>query len=137
MIRILTTALILTAASVATAGQPIAKFPTYGNTGPYYNPYIKPPVHYTPAIPYAPKIIAQPSYRPTYAKYHLTYGTAIGNGLYCYKGFNHNHWTWSGYNSFYGCKVYWCPATLVYYYWCPIDGCYYPVSYTPYGTYVF
>ncbi len=64
----------------------------------------------------------------SYVNYHKTHGTSFSGG-YCYKGQSHNHWSYSGYSSKYGCNCYWCPSTCVYYYWCQPSCCYYPVSY--------
>jgi len=63
--------------------------------------------------------------------YHLQFGTKYSFG-YCFKGFNHCHWTYRCWYDYYGCYCYWCPCTCVWYWWCAQDGCYYPISYRPY-----
>jgi hypothetical protein len=68
--------------------------------------------------------------------YHLKCGTKHACGI-CYKTYTHNHWAHCCYLPACGCECYYCPCTLVYYYWCVPDGCWYPISYCPYGTYVF
>ena len=60
--------------------------------------------------------------------YHKTYGKSFSGG-YCYEGKSHDHWSYSGYSSKYGCTCYWCPSTSAYYYWSQPSNCYYPVSY--------
>ena len=72
----------------------------------------------------------------TTTNYHLTNGVKKNFG-YCYNGFNHNHWSHSCWVPHYGCNCYWCPCATAWYYWCAFDGCWYPVSYCPYGKYVF
>jgi hypothetical protein len=54
---------------------------------------------------------------------------------YYYKGKGHCHWTCSCWDVRYGCIVYYCPVTCVWYYFCDLDDCYYPVEYCPYGVY--
>lgn len=69
------------------------------------------------------------------ANYQLQFGLKKSFG-YCYQGFDHCHWTyccWWGPSS---CYCYWCPCTLVYYYWCVPDQCWYPITFCPYGVYV-
>jgi hypothetical protein len=56
---------------------------------------------------------------------------------YYYEGFEHSHWSKIYFNSFYGCKIYFDPYTRSEYYWCVPDHRFYPVSYKPYGKYVF
>ena len=70
------------------------------------------------------------------ADYHLRYGVKFEHG-YFYEGFEHNHWSKIYFNSIYGCKIYFDPYTRVEYYWCVPDHRFYPVSYKPYGKYVF
>jgi hypothetical protein len=67
---------------------------------------------------------------------HPAHATKFAHG-YFYPGFNHSHWSRVYIHPVYGCRVYYCPYTLVEYYWCPPDNCYYPISYCPYGTYLF
>ena len=68
--------------------------------------------------------------------YHLRYGVKFEHG-YFYEGFEHNHWSKIYFNNIYGCKIYFDPYTRVEYYWCLPDHRFYPVSYKPYGKYVF
>ncbi len=72
----------------------------------------------------------------TFTNYHVSHGVKCSYG-YCYKGFNHGHWSSVCYSPVYGCKVYYCPCTCCNYYWCAWDNCFYPVTYCPYGCYVF
>jgi hypothetical protein len=68
--------------------------------------------------------------------YHLTFGTKFSQGI-CYKGKDHCHWSYSCWLPSCGCTCYYCPCTLVYYYWCAPDECWYPITYCPYGRFVF
>ena len=72
---------------------------------------------------------------PKYKNYHLTYGKKLGKG-YSYPGKFHTHWNFCCFNKLYGCYLYYCPCTFVWYYWCEPDCCYYPVWYVPYRCYV-
>jgi hypothetical protein len=56
---------------------------------------------------------------------------------YCYKGYNHCHWTYQCWSPTYGCYTYWCPYACCYYYWCEPHCCYYPVTYCPTGCYAY
>ena len=76
-----------------------------------------------------------PQQYPT-KNYHQLYGTQFKYGTY-YPGIQHNHWSQVYFSPFYGCNVFVCPYTMVKYYWCPPANCYYPISYVPFGTYVF
>ncbi len=67
--------------------------------------------------------------------YQLKFGMKKSFG-YCYQGFDHCHWTYCCWWGDYNCYCYWCPCTTVYYYWCVPDQCWYPISYCPYGVYV-
>jgi len=92
---------------------------------PYPTPIYKKPTTFPQAPqPYAVK------------NYHLIYGTQFKYGIY-YPGSYHNHWSQVYFSPFYGCNVFVCPYTMVKYYWCPPANCYYPISYVPFGTYVF
>jgi hypothetical protein len=66
--------------------------------------------------------------------YHLRHGKRFRFGWY-FKGFWHRHWTRCVWNPRYRTYCYWCPCTLQWYYWCQPQGCYYPVTYCPTGTY--
>ncbi len=68
--------------------------------------------------------------------YHLTHGIKCSYG-YCYKGFNHCHWSYRCWNARCGCCCYFDPCTNCLYYWCVPDNCYYPITYCPYGVYTF
>jgi hypothetical protein len=84
-------------------------------------------------------VIAAPHFHQSQIKfqnYHLTYGRKFSGG-YCYVGNTHQHWVSTIWAPDCGCYTYYCPYTSVWYYWCQPDGCFYPVSYCPYGTYVF
>lgn len=56
------------------------------------------------------------------------FGKSFSHGFY-FQGRSHNHWTYSGYSSKFGCICYWCPHTHSYYYWSQSAGNYYPLSY--------
>ena len=71
-----------------------------------------------------------------YHNYDLHYGVKFDHGFY-YRGFYHNHWSMVYFHAVYGVRVYFDPYTLVEYYWCKPDNCFYPVTYVPYGTYIF
>ena len=63
------------------------------------------------------------------------------NGLkcsfgWCFPGFDHCHWTYKCWFVDCGCYCNWCPSTCCYYYYCVPDLCWYPISYCPYGKYV-
>jgi len=63
------------------------------------------------------------------------------NGLkysfgWCFPGHVHCHWTYQCWFVDCGCYCNWCPSTCCYYYYCVPDCCWYPVSYCPYGKYV-
>ena len=73
---------------------------------------------------------------PKYKNYHLTHGKKFGKGGYSYSGKFHTHWNFCCFNKLYGCYLYYCPCTFVWYYWCEPDCCYYPVWYVPYRVYV-
>ncbi len=77
----------------------------------------------------------QPTFK-SFPNYHLKFGVKFSGG-YFYKGFHHYHWSKVYWSPGYGCRVYYDPYTLVEYYWCPWDNCFYPVTYKPYGRYVF
>jgi hypothetical protein len=66
--------------------------------------------------------------------YHYSLGYSFEHGYY-YKGRDHSHWSHYYYSERYGTTIYFDPYHSVYYYWCQPDGCYYPVSYSPYGRY--
>jgi hypothetical protein len=68
--------------------------------------------------------------------YHFKCGTKCSFG-YCYKNYTHCHWAHKCWLPACGCYGYYCPYTLVYYYWCEPDLCWYPITYCPYGCYVF
>lgn len=74
-------------------------------------------------------------FQPRFANYHLTYGRKFDFG-YCYFGQNHSHWASTSFYEPFGCNIYFCPCTQVWYYWCAPHGCYYPVSYCPTGSYI-
>jgi hypothetical protein len=74
------------------------------------------------------------SYHGHYKDYHLRYGHQFRHGYY-YRGRNHPHWSTTRWDARYGCTLYYDPYVRCYYYWCEPDGCYYPVSYTPYNRY--
>jgi hypothetical protein len=67
--------------------------------------------------------------------YHLTHATKYDFG-YCFKGYEHRHWTHCCYFSQYGCNCNWCPCTCCWYYYCVPDCCWYPVTHCPYGKFV-
>ena len=67
--------------------------------------------------------------------YNIKFGKKCDFG-WCYKGKHHDHWTCCCWLDECGCTCYWCPCTLVWYYYCVPDNCWYPVSYCPYGVYV-
>ena len=67
--------------------------------------------------------------------YNLKFGKKYDFG-WCYKGKYHDHWTCCCWLDECGCTCYWCPCTLVWYYYCVPDDCWYPVTYYPYGVYV-
>lgn len=72
--------------------------------------------------------------------YHINFGTRfpVGHrlaGQFFYRGYNHRHWTHWRYYPSYGCYLYWCPYTTVWYYWCGPDLSYYPITYVPYNSY--
>jgi hypothetical protein len=69
-----------------------------------------------------------------YANYHQNYGTRFAHG-YFYSGRNHNHWSYTRFDSRYGCTCYYDPGCSCWYYWCEPVSCYYPVTYCPYQTY--
>ena len=69
-------------------------------------------------------------------QYHVRYGTRFAYGFY-YQGYHHTHWSRVYVHPVYGCRVYYDPYTLREYYWCAPALCYYPITYCPYGTYVF
>jgi hypothetical protein len=69
-----------------------------------------------------------------YVNYHQNYGTRFAHG-YFYSGRSHNHWSYSRYDSRYGCTCYYDPCCSCWYYWCEPVSCYYPVTYCPYQTY--
>lgn len=77
----------------------------------------------------------EPSFK-SFPHYDLKYGVKFSGGIF-YKGFDHYHWSKIYWNPTYGCRVYYCPFTRVEYYWCPWDNCFYPVTYKPYGRFVF
>jgi hypothetical protein len=60
-----------------------------------------------------------------------------GQSLWRYPKGNHPKWGHHRFSNRYGCNVYWHPHHNCYYYWCAPHECYYPVSYCPFGTYVF
>ena len=72
--------------------------------------------------------------RGNYTNYHLTYGTRFAQG-YFYRGRSHSHWTYTRFDSRYGCTCYYDPCCSCWYYWCEPATCYYPVAYCPYQTY--
>jgi hypothetical protein len=72
--------------------------------------------------------------KPFDAAYKTKFGTKFDHG-YFYKGKDHFHWSYSCWNSSYGCYCYWCPSSCCYYYWCQPDTCFYPISYCPYRVY--
>jgi hypothetical protein len=59
-----------------------------------------------------------------------------GKHFWRYPG-NYHGWSRHYFSSRYGCEVYWHPRHHCYYYWCVPHHCYYPVTYNPFGTYVF
>lgn len=65
---------------------------------------------------------------------HFGVKTSYG---YVFHGHNHTHWSKSHFSPVYGVTIHWCPVTMTYYYWCAWDNCFYPVSYVPYGRFVF
>ena len=67
--------------------------------------------------------------------YNLKFGKKYDFG-WCYKGKHHDHWSHCCWFGQYGCNCYWCPCTLCWYYYCVPDNCWYPVTYCPYGVYV-
>jgi hypothetical protein len=69
-------------------------------------------------------------------RYYLTHGTKASFGWY-FKGKNHNHWSSWRWSSKYGCKCYFDRGCGSWFYFCVPDDCYYPVTYCPYGKYVF
>jgi hypothetical protein len=73
--------------------------------------------------------------KTNFKNYHLTHGKKLGKGYY-FPGKFHNHWNFCCFNKWYGCYLYYCPCTFVWYYWCEPDCCYYPVWYVPYRCYV-
>lgn len=80
-------------------------------------------------------IHVEPTFK-SFPDYHLTHGIKFSGGIF-YKGFEHHHWSKIYWSSIYGCRIYYCPYTLVEYYWCPWDNCFYPVTYKPYGRYIY
>jgi hypothetical protein len=52
-----------------------------------------------------------------------------------YHGTHHHHWSYTYWDSRYGCYMYWDPYYTCYYYYCVPAASYYPVSYCPYNTY--
>jgi len=66
--------------------------------------------------------------------YHVNHGTRFSHG-YFYNGRNHSHWSQQRFDRRYGCTCYFDSGCNAWYYWCQPAGCYYPVSYCPYGTY--
>ena len=71
-----------------------------------------------------------------FQNYHIQYGRKFDYG-YCYYGRTHQHWVSTIFSTDCGCNTYYCPYTEAWYYWCEPDSCYYPVTYCPYGTFVF
>jgi len=74
--------------------------------------------------------------RPSYVNYHVNHGVRFSGGYY-YRGRSHYHWSYQRFDARYGCTCYFDPCCSTWYYWCQPAGCYYPVSYCPYRTYVF
>jgi hypothetical protein len=70
-----------------------------------------------------------------FTNYHVTHGVHFAHGYY-YRGHNHNHWRYWRFDARYGCQCYWDPYASCWFYYCVPDDCFYPVSYCPYGTYV-
>jgi hypothetical protein len=68
-------------------------------------------------------------HRPEQFRWH-------GHHYWRYPG-NYNRWSHHHFSHKYGCEVYWHPHHRCYYYWCAPHHCYYPVTYNPFGTYVF
>jgi hypothetical protein len=66
---------------------------------------------------------------------HHDFGHRTFSGGTYYRGIHHNHWSYTYWDSRYGCYLYWDPYYTCYYYWCVPAGCYYPVGYCPYNTY--
>ena len=69
-----------------------------------------------------------------YPKYHLEIGQKFAQGIF-YQGKIQRHWSFCYWDPRYRCYCYWDPCVRAYYYWSMPDGCYYPVSYCPHGTY--
>jgi hypothetical protein len=84
----------------------------------------------------APSNMQHLTAKNTSKTYHLTHGEKHDFG-WCFKGYNHDHWTCRCWSDRCGCYCNWCPCTCCWFYFCVPDGCWYPVSYCPYGCYVF
>jgi len=124
---ILSVAVVIGLASgTALAGQP-------------YKPYVKPVFSTYPTfIHSAHSYVTQPVFlvTPGHNDYCFRHGVKFANGFY-YEGFEHYQWSKIYFDPIYGCKIYFDPSTKVEYYWCGPDHRFYPVSYRPYGKYVF
>ena len=136
---ILSVAVVIGLASgMALAGQPYKPYvkPVYSTYPTYIFPthtYVTQPTIY-PIHTY----VTQPVFvvTPGYNDYCFRHGVKFANGFY-YEGFEHYQWSKIYFDPIYGCKIYLDPSTKVKYYWCVPDNRFYPVSYKPYGKYVF
>lgn len=54
---------------------------------------------------------------------------------YGYKGFAWNHWAKHQWSVKHNTYCYFNPHVGGWYYWCQPDGCWYPITYCPYGVY--
>jgi hypothetical protein len=124
---ILSLAAILTLSATVLAGTPSGK--SGGSPSPHNNNHVS-----SKFVEHHDNHFVAESFK--FKDYHLTHGVKFDFG-YIYKGFDHNHWSKIYFSNFYGCRIYHCPYTLVEYYWCAWDNCYYPVTYKPYGRFVF
>jgi hypothetical protein len=72
------------------------------------------------------------NHKGDWKNYHVKHGHKFGHHGWCFKGYNHCHWSSWCWNPTWGCYNYWCPSTSCYYYWYQPHACYYPLSYISY-----